>query len=372
MKMSRSFPHAEDLNEEEIDFELRVRSQPEEVFKLDLTAKQRHLRNLLKNDQKEGRTYVSPHNIMDEVHHVNSRLMNLERALEKKVDPKYESRVLHYWYRIKWSQAEGEEQKGLKRDLVKKIERLMSCYQFGPPQSPIISQINSIIQSNQLVGEKSSVDGQAMGGNVHFSQNQDSGRQEFVPGKSLSPPRQDHQHSHQSFTAAGGYKFPESQPPYTGTVPKVRSDGLPQASNQPFTGPRIRQPAAGNTGGALDPEPEFRVTRREWEDMQMMMSFIVQKLSTCEPRDGGQTSARNTNQQNRASDVRSNRVVQEDSDEEDTRPGLPRDTPRRPIPVVRGDSDYASSTQQENYGGHRIFGHPHDNPYFRRHRAESN
>ncbi|XP_062556949.1 uncharacterized protein LOC134221780 [Armigeres subalbatus] len=115
--MNQVFPRAEDLNSEEIDYELAIRQQPEEVFKLDLSGRQRTLRRLFKEDQKDGRNYRSPYSISEEAAHVEGRIENLTKALEKRVEIKLESRVIHYWYRVKRAVARNDEEKKLRRDL---------------------------------------------------------------------------------------------------------------------------------------------------------------------------------------------------------------------------------------------------------------
>lgn len=147
--MIRILPRAEDLNQEEIDYELLIRNQEQDVFALDLAGKQRHLRSLFKEDLKEGRSYQSPLSITAEIEHIQGRIDTLEKALEKKVELKYESRVLHYWYRAKWSKAFGEEEKRMRRELCQRIEAIMKHYQFGPPQNPIVGQINTILSGTE-------------------------------------------------------------------------------------------------------------------------------------------------------------------------------------------------------------------------------
>ncbi|XP_062537882.1 uncharacterized protein LOC134206209 [Armigeres subalbatus] len=158
--MNRSLPRAEDLNLEEIDYELSIRNQPEDVFKLDVQGKQRHLRLLFKADQKEGQNYRSNLSIQAEAEHISARIDNLEKALSKKVEAKYESRVIHYYYRVKRCMAETEEGKKLRRELSLRIEKIMQFYQFGPSLSPYKEQINTIIQRSEgavgLSGQDSS------------------------------------------------------------------------------------------------------------------------------------------------------------------------------------------------------------------------
>lgn len=232
--MSRVFPRAEDLNQEELDFELQIRNEPEEVYKLDLTAKQRHLRNLFKNDQKDGRLYQSPFSINDEYAHVEGRILNLEKALEKKVESKYESRVLHYWYRVKWIHVEGEEEKKKKRELVQAIERIMMKYQFGPPQSPTVER-----QSQTELGRMESV----LGGNI-----------------------------------SNPFEFPKVGVPArngTGTIPKITLSEIKDQNTFCETG------AEGLRHGT-DDSTHISVTRKEWEDMQAAITELAAKLAQSE------------------------------------------------------------------------------------------
>ena len=145
-KVNRLFPRAEDLNAEEVDYELQIRNQPEEVVSQNLAEKQRLLRNLFRSDSNEGRNYPSNHMIGDEASLIEGRITNLEKALMKSVEPKLESSVLHYWYRAKRCIASNDEDKKLRRYLIRRIEKVMQDFQFGPPLSPYKEHINSIIE----------------------------------------------------------------------------------------------------------------------------------------------------------------------------------------------------------------------------------
>lgn len=248
--MSRVFPRAEDLNQEELDFELQIRNQPGEVFELDLNAKQRHLRNLFKNDQKDGHSYRSPYNIVGEYPHIEGRILNLEKALEKRVESKYESRVLHYWYRVKWIQVNGEEEKRKKRELVQMIEKVMSRYQFGPPQSPLVSQINTIIQGNL---------DQASGGHM---QTRNSKLSLQLPVHSPSVVEQGR--------GSPGGDIPMGP---KGAIPKVPLTMNGGQNTVVETSPN------GPQGNTTDPSTHISVPREEWEEMRAIIADLTRKLA---------------------------------------------------------------------------------------------
>lgn len=223
--MNRVFPCSEYLNQEEVDYELMIRSQPEDVFALDLAGKQRLLRKLFKEDSKEGRSYRSPYTIAVEADYVTARIDTLEKALEKRVEAKFESRVLHYWYRVKWSKASGEEQKKIRRELCKRIESIMRHYQFGPPQSPVITQINNIITGTDQEG---AVGGQDNGNEEDESHSTSDKEQSPEPSPEPSPASEDE---------------PSPEGSGTGTKPKP-------------------------------PKPKFEVTQEDWNDMRRLLAQL--------------------------------------------------------------------------------------------------
>ena len=141
------FPYAEHLNVEEVDYELLIRSElDEKVAVLDLVGKQRRLRMLFKSDGKNMRNYPSPYTITDEYDHIRGRVGDLVKAFEKNgPEPRYASRLLHYYYRAKRCLAEGENEVKLKRGLVRQVEDCMKQYKVGPPASPIIEKINDML-----------------------------------------------------------------------------------------------------------------------------------------------------------------------------------------------------------------------------------
>lgn len=233
--MNRSLPRAEDLNLEEIDYELSIRNQPEEVFKLDVQGKQRHLRLLFKSDQKEGRNYRSNTNIQDEAGHISARIDNLEKALSKKVEAKYESRVIHYYYRVKRCIADTEEGKELRRELSRRIEKLMQYYQFGPSLSPFKEPSIPIIQETEgAVGLSGPVS----------------------PSRTMGEPASD---SMLETGPKGRCEMSNSQ----GTIPKVnRSD--------------FRLQERTDQNGIKD---TIEVSRTEWEELKRILADLSNKAN---------------------------------------------------------------------------------------------
>ncbi|XP_058458784.1 uncharacterized protein LOC131435180 [Malaya genurostris] len=237
--MNRLFPHAEDLNQEEVDYELMIRNQPEEIYSLDLQGKQRRLRNLFRADQTEGRNYRSPINIKDEVNHIEGRITSLEKALSRKVEPKLESRVLHYWYRVKRSIARNDEEKKMRRDLNRKIEKVMKDFQFGPPMSPFKKQINDCIQiAEGAVGTQ--------GQEVTFC---------FPPGATPSKTQ-----------STATQPIPDKG---KGAIPK--QPAIPKQQSIPHTEVN---------------EPTMTVFRKDWEEMQNTLAKLTEHIRT-----GSQTNS---------------------------------------------------------------------------------
>ncbi|XP_062699094.1 uncharacterized protein LOC134284305 [Aedes albopictus] len=226
--MNQLFPRAEDLTLEEIDYELVIRQQPEEVFRLELSSKQRHLRHMFKEDQKEGRNYRSPYSISEEAPHIEGRIENLAKALEKRVETKFESRVIHYWYRVKRAVTRNDEEKMMRRDLIRKIEKIMQDFQFGPSLCPYKTQINKIIQDceNGASGQTGNPEVQRIRSPTVSDQIEDS---------------------------------PQSQPTPKGAVRK--NTNLEQQEREE------------------DRKSEFVVSRQEWEDMKSMMMNLMNKIS---------------------------------------------------------------------------------------------
>lgn len=146
------FPYAEHLNSEEVDYELFIRGNLNgEVNELDLAGKQRLLRTLFKTDLKEGRNYRSPCNISDEFDHISGRLADLARSLRSiGIEPRFESRLLHYWYRAKRCRAETEDQKKMRRELVRRIEDCMKENKISMPSTLVKERINDVLNNTEL------------------------------------------------------------------------------------------------------------------------------------------------------------------------------------------------------------------------------
>lgn len=246
--MNQLFPRAEDLTLEEINYEFVIRHQPEEVFKLELSGKQRHLRQLFKEDQKEGRNHRSPYSISEEASHIEGRIENLAKALEKRVETKFESRVIHYWYRVKRAIARNDEEMRMRRDLICKIERIMQDFQFGPSLSPYKTQSNTVVQ----VSEEGAA-GKTMNADAGVSQRSESSN---------------HMNDLSQYAK--------------GAIPKGMSHSL--------------QETVGN------PEPEFVVSRKEWEDMKAMMMSLMNRMAGANPNDRV-GSVGNDSQRSRRSEI---------------------------------------------------------------------
>ena len=163
--MFRLLRRTEDLTLEEVDYELRIRQQPEEIFSEDLSGKQRLLRNLFRSDVTESRNHRSTINIKDEAPFIEDQIENLRKALSRKVEPKLDSRVLHYWYRVRRSLATNDEEKKVRRELSRTIEVLMKYYNFGPPLSPFKEHINTALHEADRV-DLIDLNGQGAAGNV--------------------------------------------------------------------------------------------------------------------------------------------------------------------------------------------------------------
>lgn len=256
--MNQLFPRAEDLTSEEIDYEFIIRQQPEHVFKLELSGKQRHLRSLFKEDQKEARNYRSPFSISEEAPHIEGRIENLERALDKKVESKYESRVIHYWYRVKRSVARNDEEKKMRRELTRKIEAVMQNYQFGPSLSPYKFRINKIIQGNEAVGGD-------------------------LP----------HTVVRQNQTVRQGSNEAEIATSY-GNDSWGKQDDLPRTG----TGAIPKDSKRSDHGMEGSQSPEFVVSRQEWEEMKAMMMTLMSRMSGNDHENVSRNSDNNQGREN--------------------------------------------------------------------------
>lgn len=377
--MNKLFPRAEDLTHEEIDYEFVIRQQPEEVFKLELSGKQRHLRSLFKDDQKEGRNYRSQFSIMDEAAHIEGRISNLEKALEKRVEAKFESRVIHYWYRTKRSVATNDEEKKIRRELVRKIENVMRNFQFGPPMSPYKNQINNIIQGEEgavggVVEDPSRVEQNTEEGQVDGVQQGTNTPLPASPQNLIDRPLEA-QGSQPLVQPLGGipmnptswsvsYKFPEPQD-QTGDLGRPntantgqRYDQFYEESDDSQNGSDWRTsfrrvmgaiPKGTRELGYGQQQSEIVVSRQEWNDMKMMMNNLMSRLSSnnqgtgtrtpcggnrtgdMPARDSGRrsTGRQQAANQNNGQGTGIHDFTESDEDERDRRPRVPRVTGRQ-------------------------------------------
>ncbi|XP_058446835.1 uncharacterized protein LOC131427553 [Malaya genurostris] len=154
------FPYAEHLNSEEVDYELLIRGQLEASnCELDLAGKQRLLRTLFKADIKNSQNYRSPFNISAEFSHISGWVADLSRSLMRiGVEPRFESRMLHYWYRAKRCQTVTEDQKKMRRELVRRIEECMRTHKIGPPTFTIKQLINDKLQTTNAMSSQGQSD----------------------------------------------------------------------------------------------------------------------------------------------------------------------------------------------------------------------
>ncbi|XP_055585110.1 uncharacterized protein LOC129737961 [Uranotaenia lowii] len=144
------FPCAEHLNLEEVDYELAIRDRLGDVArKLELPSKQRILRTIFREDLSQRRNYQASDSVSDYFCHIGEQLSSIERSIQrKKMDAKSESRLLHYWYRSKRLQATSEDQKKMRRDLVRRIESVMSANRVVLPATPVKEQIRDLLTQN--------------------------------------------------------------------------------------------------------------------------------------------------------------------------------------------------------------------------------
>ncbi|XP_055621960.1 uncharacterized protein LOC129765578 [Toxorhynchites rutilus septentrionalis] len=188
------FPSAEYLTMDEVDYELSIREKLDEnTIGLDLSEKQRCLRKLFKADAKIGRNYRSNLSIRDEYPVVGKKFDEVKKALWRYgMDTRWESVLLHCYYRAKRCSAENESEKIQKRDLVRSIGELMRQYKVGPPASPVLDRINYMIN-------------------------------EAEQAKALSPPRTENEQHHlplpELTTPVGANNLPIKN---TGAIPKTR------------------------------------------------------------------------------------------------------------------------------------------------------
>ncbi|XP_053691542.1 uncharacterized protein LOC128740057 [Sabethes cyaneus] len=233
--MNRLFPRAEDLNQEEVDYELMIRNQPQETFLLDFVGKQRVLRSLFREDQSEGRNYRCNVNIRDEASYVEGRMSCLEKSLSKKSEPRLESKVLHYWYRVKRALATNDEEKKMRRDLTRRIESLMQDFQFGPPLSPVKDHINNLIQG-------------AEGGTGLVNQSANPSLPAIPAEKQSTPDRS------------------------KGAIPKQ----TPVSSKVPNS---IFVPSQAQQGEG----PTIVVSKKEWDEMKSALADLMGRLNSNQP-----------------------------------------------------------------------------------------
>lgn len=196
------FPYAEHLSTEEVDYELLIRGQLEgRVCELDLTGKQRLLRTLFKADAKNGQNYRAPFNISEEFSHISGRVGDLSKSIIRLgVEPRFESRLYHYWYRAKRCQTVSEDQKRMRRELVRRIEDCMRENRVGPPTADFKDRINEMLNSESAKGVTGRSPGAETGaipktsspGHQNTSARQNRSGEQRTSTRQLTPTREDY------------------------------------------------------------------------------------------------------------------------------------------------------------------------------------
>lgn len=118
--MSFKLPYAKHLLNDEVDYELRVRSCHDDT-NLDLNAKYELLQKLYHEDSQEKREYLSIYTIEQDFDFILSRVTSIELALREKKDPKLISRLKYYYVRAKNSRVNSPRSKEMREALVKRV-----------------------------------------------------------------------------------------------------------------------------------------------------------------------------------------------------------------------------------------------------------
>lgn len=120
-----SFPHADYLTNEEINYELVLRNYKEETDK-DIPTKLRLLRKLFQTDQKEGRDYRSPYRFEQEVDIISNRVLLIQQEWQgKEGDPRLVSRLKHYYLRVRRGKTTDKEVENTRRELLRSISETL-------------------------------------------------------------------------------------------------------------------------------------------------------------------------------------------------------------------------------------------------------
>ena len=151
MKMDR-FPYAEYLDDDEVNYELSLRGKlNQETSNLSLDAKQRILRTLFKDDAKEFRNYRSSEKVTECFGLILGKITDISGKLGRnRADTKQVSRLLHCWYRSKRCLAENDDQKQMRRELVRQSEQCISANRIVLPATPFKDRINDILTSDSV------------------------------------------------------------------------------------------------------------------------------------------------------------------------------------------------------------------------------
>lgn len=130
--MAGKYPHADHLLNDEVDYELKLRSYDKDVAS-DLDTKRRLLRMLFKRDVKENMEYVSIYTIEQEFDLVSSRVNAIRDGLSKGSDIKLISRLKHYYWRIIRCPAADENSQQMKDFIIDEIVKILNTHSAKDP-----------------------------------------------------------------------------------------------------------------------------------------------------------------------------------------------------------------------------------------------
>lgn len=133
-----TYPYADHLTVEEVDYELSLRKQDDK--KMDLSAKLRLLRRLFKEDQQERNRYRPLCQFEKEANPIKHQVEILLKGLQEKPDVKLVSRLRHYYHRVFRAEAATEEGIALRQDL---LERILDAIEKAPKNIQILDDIGS-------------------------------------------------------------------------------------------------------------------------------------------------------------------------------------------------------------------------------------
>lgn len=121
---------ADDLEEDELFYELRLREQTNIADGTPLSGLRRDLRHWLKHDRIYNPQYETQLKIEDEYPLISAKIAELKNSVQVRPTSKARSRLIHLRNRILRTNAPGENSSKLKWKLVDEVETLL-CQFFG-------------------------------------------------------------------------------------------------------------------------------------------------------------------------------------------------------------------------------------------------